>query len=319
LSWNRNANSISAQDEIEYIAERFGIRSDQVSPIYYKVQSSKGATVVELVNQYISHGVETQDEGGKEAAESLATKYRHVPETFMPTIVHVAGSIPQFADDIAALLNKYFSKQPKGKRMDLSYRLTPLPQEEIEGGGIVSSSRAGIKLPAGPVAKPPPASNMSFEDAMSRATTLHQARRDAAASAAQMHKRGASSPLYRQAASYYSDRAREQARYAQNATSTAADILVDSRSTSSSVDLHGVVVQDGVRIARQKVQDWWGGLGEMRAKRLREDGGFTVITGLGRHSAGGVSQLRQAVAAALLQDGWKVRVETGRFVVTGRR
>ncbi|EFZ02418.1 Smr domain protein [Metarhizium robertsii] len=313
------ASETQSQDEIEYVAERFGIRSDQVSPIYYKFQCSKGATVVELLNQYISHGIETQDESGKESAERLAQNYRHVPEKYMPTIVHVAGSIPQFADDIAALLNKYFSKQPKAKKMDLSYRLTPLPQEDIEGGDVIVSPRPGAKPAVGLVAKPSPISDMNYEEAMSRANTFHQARRDAAASAAQMHRRGASSPLFRQAASYYSDRAREQGRYAQSATSTAADILVDQRSTASSIDLHGVLVQDGVRISRQRVQEWWGGLGEMRAKKLREDGGFTVITGLGRHSASGVSQMRQAVAAALLQDGWKLSVETGRFVVTGRR
>lgn len=312
---------LPGQDEIEYIAERFGIRSDQVSPIYYKSQCSKGATVVELLNEYISHGIETQDEGGKETAETLAKKYRHVPETFMPTIVHITGSIPQFADDIAALLNRHFSKQqPKGKKMDLSYRLTPLPQEEIEGGTMQSPSRAGTKSPSGLTARPPPPLSIAnFEEAMNRANTFHQARRDASSSAAQMHRRGASSPLYRQAASYYSDRAREQARHAQSATSTAADILVDHQSTSTSIDLHGVLVQDGVRIARQRLQEWWSSLGEMRARKLREGAGFTVVTGLGRHSAGGVSQLRQAVAAALLQDGWTVRVETGKFVVTGRR
>ncbi|OAA51615.1 Smr domain protein [Metarhizium rileyi] len=308
-----------SQEEIEYIAERFGIRSDQVSPIYYKAQSSQGTTVVELLNQYISHGIKTQDESGREAAISLAKKYRHVPEKYMPTVVLVAGSIPQFADDIAALLNKHFSRQPKGKKLDLSYRLTPLPHEEIEREDALASSRAGTQRGAGIVAKPSTTGLMSYEDAMSRANAFHQGRRDAATSAVQMHRRGASSPLYKQAASYYSDLAREQGRSAQAATSAAADILVGQQSTSSSIDLHGVAVQDGVRIARQMVQDWWGGLGEMRARKLREDGGLTVITGLGRHSAGGVSQMRQAVAAALLQDGWKIRVETGRFVVTGRR
>ena len=160
---------------------------------------------------------------------------------------------------------------------------------------------------------------MDYSQAVQAANKHHQDRVDALSSAAQLHRRGASSPLYRQAAGYYTDRAREQARYAQQATATAADLLVQEQSTSNSIDLHGVVVQDGVRIARQKTQDWWQGLGEFRSKRAKEQGGFTVITGLGRHSAGGISQMRQAVAAALLQDGWKFHVETGRFVVTGRR
>ncbi|GAO13369.1 hypothetical protein UVI_02013790 [Ustilaginoidea virens] len=306
----------SVQDEAEYIAERFGIRPDEVLPVYKKNHGSKGATVTELLGQYMSVGVETQDEHGKESAEALAKKYRHVPEEYMRTIVHVAGSIPQFADDIAALLNRHFGKQIKAHKMDLAYRLTPLPQHDIEGG------EASPTIPpqtAGWAAKPACSTVTDYEEAVSRANAFDQASRHAASSAAQLQRRGACTHLYRQAASYYTDRAREQARYAQSARSTAADILVDGQSTNTCIDLHGVPVHDGVRIARQRVRDWWRGLGEVRAQRLRERGGFTIITGLGRHNAGGVSHLRQAVAAALLQDGWKLTVETGKFVVTGRQ
>ncbi|KAG5927834.1 hypothetical protein E4U42_001719 [Claviceps africana] len=308
----------NGQDEVQYIAERFGIRSDQVVPIYHKCGGSQGAAVVELLKQYISHGIQTQEQGGQKTAETLASKYSHVPPEFMPTIVHVTGSIPQFAEDIAALLNKHFSKPPKAKKIDLAYRLTPLPQAEIEGAELFSSATTKFSR-LGLASKPAPSDVRSVAEAMGRADTFHAASRDAAASAAQLHRRGASSSLYRQAAGYYAERAREQARYAQGASSTAADLLVDQQSTRDSIDLHGVLVRDGVRIARQRVQDWWQGLGELRASKAREQGGFTVITGLGRHSAGGVSQLRQSVAAALLQDGWKLNVETGKFVVTGRR
>ncbi|POR37354.1 Uncharacterized protein TPAR_02431 [Tolypocladium paradoxum] len=309
----------NGQDEIEYIAERLGIRSDEVSDMYHKSECSKGATVVELLDQYISHGIETQDDAGKQHADDLARTYRHVPGKYMPTIVHVAGSIPQFADDLAALLNKHFSKQSKGQRFDLSYRLTPLPREDMEAGGLLAPGKATVREANVMAGRSTAAtSSVDLAKAFQAANSYHQARIDAASSAAQLHRRGASSPLYRQAASYYTDRAREQARYAQQATSTAADILVEQQSTANSIDLHGVLVHDGVRIARQRTQDWWQGLGEFRARRAREEG-FTVITGLGRHNSSGVSQLRQAVAAALLQDGWKVRVETGKFVVTGRR
>lgn len=95
-------------------------------------------------------------------------------------------------------------------------------------------------------------------------------------------------------------------------------MLVEQQSTADSIDLHGILVQDGVRIAVQRTTDWWQGMGESRSRRTRE-GGFTVITGLGHHNASGVSQMRQAVAAALLQDGWKLRVETDKLIVTGRR
>ncbi|PHH89018.1 hypothetical protein CDD83_6765 [Cordyceps sp. RAO-2017] len=308
------------QDEIEYIAERFGIRSDEVAGIYLKSGRSGGATVAELLDQYISHGVESKDDAGRQHADNLARKYRHVPAKYMPTVVHVAGSIPQFADDLAALLNKHFSKPAKGQRLNLSYRLTPLPQEDLEGEERSTGKHVVGKLPTGGLAAKTASSAapMDLAQALRMADNHHQTKRETLATAAQLHRRGAANTLYRQAASFYTDRAREQARQAQQMTSTAADLLVEQQSTPDSIDLHGVLVHDGVRIARQKTQDWWGGLGEYRSRKA-QGRGFTVITGLGRHSANGVSQMRQAVAAALLQDGWKLQVETGKFVVTGRR
>ncbi|PHH82927.1 hypothetical protein CDD82_4250 [Ophiocordyceps australis] len=309
----------NGQDGVEYVAERLGLRSDEVLTAYQKNNASLGATVVELLDQYISHGVETQDDAGKKHAEALMRKYRHVPETYMPTIVHVAGSIPKFADDLAVLLNKYFSKQAKGKKLDLSYRLTPLPQEDIEGSdkGQVVPVEPANTWAHGP-SKAMFSSSTSYAEAMRTANRYRLSRRETIETAAQLHRRGAANPLYRQAASMYTERARDQARCAQQATSAAADILVEQQSTVDSIDLHGVLVHDGVRIALQRTRKWWQELGEFRT-RIAKEHGFTVITGLGRHSSGGVSQLRKAVAAALLQDGWKLHVETGRFVVTGRR
>lgn len=235
----------------------------------------------------------------------------------MSTIVQVTGSASQEADDIAALLSKHFAKNPWTQKLDLNYPLTPLPQEEIDGFETVTYGKARVTKPTAPKlgsALDPSA----YAQAAEKASQYSQAKRQAAASAAQLNRRGGSNPLFRQAAAYYAEVAREQGRHAAQATSTAADLLVEKQSTASSIDLHGVYVQDGVRIARQRTQAWWSGLGEFRSEKARQQP-FTVITGLGRHSAGGVSQLRQAVAAALLQDGWKMQVETGRFVIKGRR
>ncbi|KAK3902397.1 hypothetical protein C8A05DRAFT_33902 [Staphylotrichum tortipilum] len=124
-------------------------------------------------------------------------------------------------------------------------------------------------------------------------------------------------PLGRQGAAVYLDRARE-ARGAFTAhASHAAEQHVDGQSTDTMIDLHGVVVMDGVRIAKQRVWSWWNGLGENRRVLAREPG-FTIVTGVGKHSAGGVSRLRQAVGVYLRNDGWRVETLTGRFHVTGR-
>ncbi|KAF4990147.1 hypothetical protein FGRMN_8675 [Fusarium graminum] len=312
-----DSKELKRQDEIAYLADRLDLPFGVVSDIYYNKRCASGAAAVEILDQYMSQGIETQDKEGKKYAHELVQKYQNVPAKYMSTIVQVTGSISQEADDIAGLVSKHFVKNPWTEKLDVSYQLTPLPKEEIEEFETVMRGKPKLARPISASLSFPVGSS-AYTQAAERAGQYNRAKREAASSAAALNRRGASNPLYRQAAGYYSERAREQARYEMHATSTAADLLVDKQSSSTSVDLHGVYVQDGVRIARQRVQSWWIGLGEFRSDKARQQP-FTVITGLGRHSAGGVSQLRQAVAAALLQDGWKMQVETGRFIVKGKR
>ncbi|KAH8887558.1 hypothetical protein GQ53DRAFT_655787 [Thozetella sp. PMI_491] len=135
--------------------------------------------------------------------------------------------------------------------------------------------------------------------------------------AAALARRGASDPLYRQAVAVYVDRSREELQVARINSFREAERLVDATSTPSKIDLHGVTVMDGVKIAKARVRIWWEGLGEDRAKKAQMQG-FTVVTGLGRHSVNGVSRLRQAVSVALKNEGWRVATLTGEFYITGR-
>ena len=135
--------------------------------------------------------------------------------------------------------------------------------------------------------------------------------------AASLARRGASDPLLRQGVGVYAERARGDFQIVKVLNSLEAERLVDSTSTPWKIDLHGVSVLDGVRIAKGRVWAWWDQFGEDRSKRARIEG-FTVVTGLGRHSVNGVSRLRQAVFAALKNDGWRVSAQTGEFYVTGR-
>lgn len=132
------------------------------------------------------------------------------------------------------------------------------------------------------------------------------------------YRRGKSDALFRPVAGVLAERAREQLGRSKAAQSEAYEALVDVNSSRDHIDLHGVPVADGVRIALDRTQEWWAALGEDRARRARCGEGFTVVTGLGNHSSGGVSRLRQDVGAALKRAGWRVRTETGQFIVTGK-
>ncbi|EER23770.1 Smr domain containing protein [Coccidioides posadasii C735 delta SOWgp] len=134
------------------------------------------------------------------------------------------------------------------------------------------------------------------------------------------YRRGKSDHLMGGAAGYYSSVGREHIEIAKRETSAAADALVDSQSTGNVLDLHGVSVQDGVRIACERVEAWWESLGDARyapggGGPVRE--GYKIITGLGRHSRNGTARLGPAVARRLAKDGWRVEVGQGQLTVAG--
>lgn len=295
---------------------------EEVSKLYHEKHQSSGATIVEILDRHISQrDAQPLNEACQIDIQNLRRKYRHVPHAYLYSAIEVSRSISHFSEGLAAIMDKHFAKKPKAQKLELDHRLTPLPQNEIE----VPTAKVGeATFRQGTHAKSLWSSrstitegSMDLSQALQRSNAFNRARNDAATSAACLHRRGASNSLYRQAAAYYGERAREQARHARHASSIAADILVNQQSTSQAIDLHGVSVYDGVRIAREKVEDWWQRRGENSRHSAMNT--LTVITGVGRHSAGGVSQLRRAVATSLLQDGWRLRVETGKFVISGRR
>ena len=134
------------------------------------------------------------------------------------------------------------------------------------------------------------------------------------------YRRGRSDRLMGGAAAYYSAVGREHLERAKRDAAAASDALVDSQSTSSMLDLHGVSVQDAVRIASERVLDWWESLGDSKYMRGREGpihGGYRIVTGVGRHSHDGTSRLGPAVLRRLVADGWRMEVGEGVFTVTG--
>lgn len=307
-------------DDIASLAAMLDIDQYTIIGFYRRSGKSKGGAAMIFLDQCISQGIQAQSEEDKLRAVNLSQQYRNIPEKYMATIIQVTDSASQSSDELAALLSKHLAKNPQARKLDVNWGLTPLPQEDLDGQGTTGTmakspvSASGSRTPNSAISPSP----YSLGEAITKSSQHNQARRSAMESASAMWRKGGSNPLYRQGAVVYTDMAREQGAFAQQATSTAADLLVASQSRTNSIDLHGVTVADGVRIARRDVRAWWDGLGEYRLRKARENG-FSVITGLGRHSSGGVSQMRRAVAAALVQDGWNMRVETGHFVVTGRK
>jgi hypothetical protein len=80
-------------------------------------------------------------------------------------------------------------------------------------------------------------------------------------------------------------------------------------------------VKDAVRIAENRVERWWAGLGEERIPGQGRRGigaGYAIVVGVGRHSEGGKSKLGPAVVRGLVKDGWRVEVGSGVVTVMGK-
>ncbi|SPO04801.1 uncharacterized protein DNG_07486 [Cephalotrichum gorgonifer] len=313
--------------DILFISERLDLPFDAVAAAYHQNGRSQGKATTAVLDNFIAQGVEAQGDTASARVYELKGQYKKVPTKYLSAIVQVADTIPQWTDDIAGLLESHFSDATKGP-LALSYSLKPIDDEVESGFTTVTSKKSGAgsenarRVNGQSSASYSPhassgSSSLSSAALRAQASTYEQARLAASASAAHVMRRGRSDPLYKQAAVVYAERARENAQKASAAHSQAAHRRVAESRTADCIDLHGVSVSDGVSIAQQAVRAWYDGLGEYRAREARR--GFTIITGLGRHSTGGVSRMRQAVCAALVNDGWRMEVGTGKFVVTGRR
>lgn len=248
---------------------------------------------------------------------------------------------------IAGRLDHHTDRHGK-KRLEVAYNLTPLSLSEDDMSSVASSSLSSQTL-TGNISRPRPVSlstsiSMGIASAPSSPATkptdwqtvpskrsqwktyselaadsadAQETTASSFAAAQRAWRRGRSDIHFRPVASVYAERAREQLEAFKVVDARKYEALVDEQSSSSRIDLHGVPVSDGVRIALERAHTWWANLGENRAKKAREEG-FVVVTGLGNHSTSGVSRLRQEVGGALKREGWRVKTETGQFVVTGR-
>lgn len=132
------------------------------------------------------------------------------------------------------------------------------------------------------------------------------------------YRRGKSNHLMGGAAAYYSQVGHEQSRARKQKLSSAYDALAYQQSTATSVDLHGVTVEHAVRIARQRVQQWWEGLGDRKYVSGGVGRGYTIVTGVGTHSTHQIGKIGPAVSKMLMREGWKVNIQRGEIIVEGK-
>ncbi|EOA88062.1 uncharacterized protein SETTUDRAFT_46868 [Exserohilum turcica Et28A] len=292
--------------DVDFVTSRTAVPAKTVSSLYHANGASLSATVLAVVQRDIeAHRKDGQPDAALvQDALDLNERFPSIDLEHAIAVVRFTAPSNIKAQELAKFLTQRPPSETGGKGgLKLDLRYAPVN---------VSDPCEATQLPAlAPSAKP--------RDVLS----MTAARNDAFGKAASAYRRGKSTALMRQAAAYYAQEGRDLNANLKAMNAAEADALVSSQSGATHLDLHGVSVADATRIAKQRTQAWWDGLGERRIPEWsgpgRRGGGevFRIITGLGRHSEGGRGKLGPAVLKALVNEGWKVEAEPGELYVTG--
>jgi hypothetical protein len=233
------------------------------------------------------------------------SQFQHVPKAQLYGLLMLARKIPSAAYE---LLEAMTAPATDGGLEQVHHIAQYAPidlKENIPTGSPTTTSWTSVK--GGPgrasAASYRAAANQSFDQA----------------SAA--YKRSKSDRLYGGVAAYHAELGRERALAAKELKAAEADTLVVRQSSSNMLDLHGVSVQDAVRIANVQTQSWWNSLGD--AKYASGGGGpvragFRIVTGVGSHSKNHAPRIGPAVSKMLIREGWKIEIGHGELIVTGK-
>lgn len=312
-SWDR------AKEEIDFIQQRTYLPRQTVSSAYHKAGASLAPTVAALCaasdsNPYLAS---TPQSVLQTHISELSSKFSSLSLSQATALVYISHPSTASAHELARILST--SQETSSAKITPHYLLRPpSPCSSAKGS---SAAKPLTPLPA------------------STASQLASAREIAFANASTAHRKSKSSPLMGGAASYYSSVGRETSELLRRHETAMAENLVNSQSKPGEVDLHGVRVQDGVRIAKEKAEWWWENEGRewaregkvMEGRSGRKGAGagtgasasasgglLKIVTGVGRHSQGGKARLGPAVGAMLLKEGWKVEFGEGFLVVVGK-
>ncbi|KAK6439067.1 hypothetical protein LTR95_004718 [Oleoguttula sp. CCFEE 5521] len=292
-----------AAKDIDFVVTRTGMDSNKVKSAYYNHEANLSRTVNALLQQYMhdtaSTQVTTNDDSIAANALALGYEFPSLDANYLAALIRLTHPSTASAFDLAEALT--------AKRNPLNSSIQIIPQYARPiAEALDTSSRKTANGTFAP-------SNLGS----SLTEAQYAQARDYAKSQARAARK------YPGAAGYYTALASSHSASLNSARAKAFTALAASQSTSTSVDLHGVDVASGVRIALERVEAWWAGMGEDRVNGRvgagARGGGYEVIVGKGTHSEGGRGKLGPAVGGALRKAGWRVEDEGGRLRVRGKR
>ena len=291
------------REEIEFLAQRVHVSRQIVASTYHKSGASLPSTIAALCslrestksNPYLEYAAPSVLNGHiKDLSHEFPSLTRDQVESL---ILMTYPSTASAHELVRALLSSTYSSAAVAP-ITPQYSPRPMTPPSPVARDLHPSSTLRV-IPPG---------------------NLAMVRSSASSQASAAYRKSKSKPLMAGAAAYYSSVGRDASAELARRDAVVADALVLRQSRSGEVDLHGVNVKDAVRITRSKVQNWWdGGAAEWaRQGKVQGDGGLRIVTGIGRHSAGGKAKIGPAVGAMLVKEGWRVEIGQGVVLVRGR-
>ncbi|CEO60804.1 hypothetical protein PMG11_05332 [Penicillium brasilianum] len=299
------------QADVEFICSRTpDLPRHKVASAYTANNRSLPGTIKALAT---AHLTEDNDEPAMEPViqsqlDELVGDYPNVSENTLVGLLRITRNMMSAASELVAEM----VRQPSDISVSDLIKITA-PKLNLDDEANVVDSRSRQK-------KENLRGMLDYEDEQAVANAYFAAKTTANMQAAQAARKAKSDPLYGGASQYYREVAQQQRELAMRHLCVASERLVDRQSTNGDVDLHGCQVPQAIRIARERVEAWWDGLGDTKHVRgggKQVHGGFKIITGVGLHSRDGKSRLGPAVSKALISDGWRVEIGRGFVTVVG--
>ncbi|CAG8892700.1 unnamed protein product [Penicillium egyptiacum] len=299
----------AGKKDIEFLSSRAcALQREKIASTYHENSMSLCATIRVLAQAHGPKDIYEIEEDPVLVTQvgELSHKYPGINPITLSGLIRIANNEIPAADEMADIL----ARRPDLASVSniISFVSSPVALDDEEENVL-------------PTRQTESASDFMDFDAAAAAASSHFAARSAAlAQASQSARRARSNPLYGGASAYYRDVGNEQRQLALRHLATASDRLVARQSSQYDLDLHGVTVANAVRIARERVQAWWDGLGDQKYVRgggRNSHGGFNIVCGVGHHSLDRKSHIGPAVWNMLLREGWRVELNRGSMLVTG--
>lgn len=305
---NRNVWSTMAED-VQFICSRTNLQPQAVRSIYHSNRARLGRTILALATKEgATYKANDVDDAIMELQiAEFNVDFEGVPKELLYGLLSLARNIPSAARELLEAMTSV-ERQHESSNLALDAHYAPIKLEDDS-----------IRRPESPST----ATWTTIKPYARDSAAIHQAAASHSFSqASAAFKKGKSDRLMGGAAAYYAQIGHDRMRAAKEIYAAEADMLVMRQSSAAVLDLHGVSVADAVRIANDRTQAWWDGLGDAKYASGGGGGpmksGFKIVTGVGTHSKNHAPRIGPAVSKMLIRDGWKVEIGHGELIVTGK-